>query len=192
MDRLSEIRDEINSIDKKILYEIEKRIELTNEIGEIKAETFAPVFVVEREAEIIAGLESGSTDILRGIVAPVFKTVMRLSRRNQYSSIYKKLENTSFAEQLSGAVSKVSEIDKGKKPCLEVEFRNHEEVNNFFNIVNDYGFYPLEFSLKDKSGLVCRSVIDLVETKGDAEQMLIKAMYQLCNEFQSVRLVGWV
>ncbi|MEI6602710.1 MAG: chorismate mutase [Clostridia bacterium] len=192
MDRLMEIRDEINQIDQKILWELERRVALTNQVAEIKAETFAPVFVPEREAEIIAGLESGAVDTLRGIVAPVFKTVMRLSRRHQYKVIYDKLQASSFGEQLEGAVSKVSAVDKGKMPCVEVSFRQHEEVNSFFNILSDYGFYPLEFSLKDKSGVICRCVFDAMEKDQDREQMLIQTMYQLCNEFENVRLVGWI
>ena len=194
MDRLGEIRAEINNIDREILCGLEQRSKLTQEIGEIKSETLAPVFVPQREDEIIKELESQASEGVRGMVAALFKTIMRLSRRGQYASIYNKLEKTEFGEQLSGAASKVAEIDNGKKPCLEVEFRNLGEVNNFFNIINDYGFYPLEFSLKERKDLrlVCRSVINTLEITSGKEKLLIKSMYQLCNEFESVRLVGWV
>jgi len=192
---LDEIREQINKIDKKILAELEKRFKLTTKVGQIKADLMAPVFVPERETELILELEKQASEDVKGLVSPVFKTIIRLSRRNQYSSVYKKLRTTELGEQLESVVSRIADLNAGKRPCLEVAFREYEEVNSFFNIVNDYGFYPLEFSLKSKSGLVCRSVVtplEVSEHTEKTEEMFIKMMYQLCNEFNDVRIVGWV
>ncbi|MEI6131863.1 MAG: chorismate mutase [Bacillota bacterium] len=194
MDRLVEIRKEINKIDKNILSQIESRAILTKEVAEIKAETMAPVFVPERETEILAELTLAASDEVRGAVPTLFKTLMRLSRQNQYARIYRKLEESEFAAELSGATAAVSEIDAGKKPCLELVFRARAEIVNFFDVLDDYGFFPLEFSLKKNAAgeFVARSVFDAIECGQNREKMLIKAMYQICNEFHGVRLVGWI
>jgi len=196
-ERLGEIRKEINKVDKNILSEIEARVKLTKEVAEIKAETLAPVFVPAREKEIIAELTAQASDEVKNIVPAVFSTLIRLSRRDQYALIYKKLEETEFAEQLSGAVSKVAQVDKSKRPCIELVFRDREEVCGLFDSLADYGFYPLEFSFKEKKSatgvtLVARCLFDAIEQNQDREKMLIKAMYQLCNEFEDVKLVGWI
>ena len=58
MKDLSVLRLLIDAVDQKIITLISQRLELVNEVGEYKKAHNLPIFVPEREAEILANLGS--------------------------------------------------------------------------------------------------------------------------------------
>lgn len=88
---LSEIRDEIDVIDRQILELFEKRMELTSEVAEYKIAVGKPVLDREREAEKLNRLSAQARkEENRQAVVSLFETIMALSRQQQTTIITEK------------------------------------------------------------------------------------------------------
>ena len=55
-DKLTPLRVQIDAIDAQILDLLNQRARLAQEVGHVKAETNAPVFRPEREAQVLRGV----------------------------------------------------------------------------------------------------------------------------------------
>ena len=55
-DKLKPLREQIDSIDAQILDLLNRRAKVAQEVGHVKAETMAPVFRPEREAQVLRGV----------------------------------------------------------------------------------------------------------------------------------------
>ena len=55
-DKLTPLREQIDAIDAQILALLSRRAELAQQVGHVKAETNAPVFRPEREAQVLRGV----------------------------------------------------------------------------------------------------------------------------------------
>ncbi len=82
MDRLSQLRAEIDRTDAELLALFVRRMELCTAVGEYKKERSLAIFDPLREAEIIErrAFEAGAW---RCEAAELWKTMMRLSRKAQ-------------------------------------------------------------------------------------------------------------
>lgn len=88
---LSEIRDEIDVIDRQILELFEKRMELTSEVAEYKIAVGKPVLDRERESEKLNRLSAQARkEENRQAVVSLFETIMALSRQQQTTIITEK------------------------------------------------------------------------------------------------------
>ena len=82
--RLDELRDEINAVDKEIVSLFEKRMAISKAVGDYKKANNMPVFVPEREAEVIRSRKSWLSDEkLGGAAEELFECIMGLSRSLQ-------------------------------------------------------------------------------------------------------------
>ena len=84
MKDLSEIRNEIDQIDRQIVELYEKRLKLTSQVAECKIRTGKAVYDPEREAQkldAVAGL--ASSDAVAGQVRELFQLIMDLSKEQQ-------------------------------------------------------------------------------------------------------------
>ncbi|OGB24052.1 MAG: chorismate mutase [Burkholderiales bacterium RIFCSPLOWO2_02_FULL_57_36] len=80
-DKLKPLRDQIDAIDKQILDLLNHRARVAQEVGHVKAETSAPVFRPEREAQVLRTVaERNPGPLLAGDVQTVFREIMSACR----------------------------------------------------------------------------------------------------------------
>ena len=80
---IEEIRREIDRIDDRVAELLEKRMELTDEIGRQKAKSLEPVRDEKRERAVTDRITRGMTDRDRDAVARVYERVFEVSRSRQ-------------------------------------------------------------------------------------------------------------
>src|ERR1700739_2328023 len=80
-DKLKPLREQIDAIDAQILDLLNRRAKVAQEVGHVKAETHAPVFRPEREAQVLRGVAErnpgpmGDTE-----VQTIFREIMSACR----------------------------------------------------------------------------------------------------------------
>lgn len=80
-DKLKPLRDQIDAIDKQILDLLNLRARVAQDVGHVKAETNAPVFRPEREAQVLrTAAERNPGPLLAGDVQTIFREVMSACR----------------------------------------------------------------------------------------------------------------
>lgn len=80
-DKLKPLREQIDAIDAQILDLLNRRACLAQEVGHIKAETNAPVFRPEREAQVLRGVgERNPGPLDSGDVQTIFREIMSSCR----------------------------------------------------------------------------------------------------------------
>src|ERR1700751_3316651 len=80
-DKLKPLREQIDAIDAQILDLLNRRARLAQEVGHVKAETRAPVFRPEREAQVLRGVAEGNPGpLLAHDVQTSFREVMSACR----------------------------------------------------------------------------------------------------------------
>jgi len=80
-DKLKPLRDRIDAIDAQILDLLSQRGKVAQEVGHVKAETLAPVFRPEREAQVLRGVAERNPGPLRdGDVQTIFREIMSSCR----------------------------------------------------------------------------------------------------------------
>jgi chorismate mutase/prephenate dehydratase len=79
--KLKPLREQIDEIDAQILDLLSRRARVAQEVGHVKAETNAPVFRPEREAQVLAGVARRNPGPLSGAdVQAVFREIMSACR----------------------------------------------------------------------------------------------------------------
>ncbi len=74
---LSELRVEIDAIDKQLLATLNQRARLADEVGAIKRVEGSPVFRPEREAQVISGLQANNQGPLKDRhIATLWREIM--------------------------------------------------------------------------------------------------------------------
>ncbi len=83
--RLGELRQEIDQLDSQLVELLAKRAKVTTEVGQIKAETGMPVYVPEREKNLIASRrkQAGSAGVSPDLVEDLLRRIMRESYHTQ-------------------------------------------------------------------------------------------------------------
>lgn len=80
-DRLKPLRDRIDSIDAQLLDLLNQRARVAQEVGHVKAETNAPVFRPEREAQVLRGIAERNPGPLGGAeLQTIFREIMSSCR----------------------------------------------------------------------------------------------------------------
>src|SRR3954452_5904843 len=80
-DKLRPLREKIDSIDAQILDLLNRRACVAQEVGHVKAETNAPVFRPEREAQVLRKLSDRNPGPLHsGDVQMIFREIMSCCR----------------------------------------------------------------------------------------------------------------
>jgi monofunctional chorismate mutase len=84
MTELNHLREEIDDIDEKIVSLIEKRMTLSQKVGEYKDANHLPILDKKREDDIVQSRVNMLADpAFAESVEEIFKLVMRYSRRYQ-------------------------------------------------------------------------------------------------------------
>src|SRR6478609_6308389 len=80
-DKLQPLREQIDAIDAQILDLLSRRAKLAQEVGHVKAETNAPVFRPEREAQVLRGVAERNPGPLKDAdVQTIFREIMSACR----------------------------------------------------------------------------------------------------------------
>ncbi|MES2901643.1 MAG: prephenate dehydratase [Pseudomonadota bacterium] len=80
-DKLTPLREQIDAIDAQLLDLLSRRARLAQEVGHVKAETNAPVFRPEREAQVLRGVAERNPGPLKGgEVQTIFREIMSACR----------------------------------------------------------------------------------------------------------------
>ena len=83
MEKLKELRNQIDEIDQNIAKLYNKRLELCKEIGKIKKEYHLPIFNLERELEVIEKSSSFVNEKFRDGYKNVIKLIIEESKKVQ-------------------------------------------------------------------------------------------------------------
>lgn len=100
---LSEIRKEINDVDKQIEELFVKRMQLCFDVAEYKIKNDLPVFQSGREKEILERVRRDMPDELKSSAEVLFTSIMDISKCKQYQKFFadkNKIESEKL--QLSG------------------------------------------------------------------------------------------
>lgn len=84
MDALKEIRNEIDALDKELIEVFAKRLALVKKVGEIKHKQGLPIYVPEREADMLAARRQEAEKM--GVPADLIEDVLRRLMRESYVS----------------------------------------------------------------------------------------------------------
>ena len=80
-DKLKPLREQIDRIDAQLLDLLNQRARLAQEVGHVKAETSAPIFRPEREAQVLRGVaERNPGPLNSGDVQTIFREIMSACR----------------------------------------------------------------------------------------------------------------
>jgi chorismate mutase/prephenate dehydratase len=80
-DKLTPLREQIDAIDAQLLDLLSARARLAQQVGHVKAETAAPVFRPEREAQVLRGVAERNPGPLKGAeVQTIFREIMSACR----------------------------------------------------------------------------------------------------------------
>ncbi|RDV25226.1 bifunctional chorismate mutase/prephenate dehydrogenase [Alteromonas aestuariivivens] len=80
--RLADLRQDIDTLDDQLIELLAKRAKLTGSIGQIKAQTGMPVYVPEREKELIASRRQKA--VSKGVSADMAEDLLRRIMRESY------------------------------------------------------------------------------------------------------------
>ena len=79
--KLTPLREKIDAIDAEILALLNRRAQVAQEVGHVKAETNAPVFRPEREAQVLRAVaERNPGPMQNGDVQTIFREIMSACR----------------------------------------------------------------------------------------------------------------
>ncbi|HIP76745.1 MAG TPA: bifunctional chorismate mutase/prephenate dehydrogenase [Psychromonas hadalis] len=81
---LSKLRDQIDSVDQQIIDLLAHRLSLVSEVGEVKNEHGLPIYVPEREAEMLGKRRAEAEK--KGVPANLIEDVLRRVMRESYAS----------------------------------------------------------------------------------------------------------
>jgi chorismate mutase / prephenate dehydratase len=80
-DKLKPLREQIDAIDRQLLDLLNQRAQIAQEVGHVKAETSAPVFRPEREAQVLRSVADRNPGPLQsGDVQTIFREIMSACR----------------------------------------------------------------------------------------------------------------
>lgn len=156
IDKLKPLREQIDAIDLQILELLSRRARLAQEVGHIKAETNAPVFRPEREAQVLRGVAERNPGPLKGNdVQTIFREIMSACRALEKRVVVAYLGPAgTFSEQ---AVYRQFGSAVEGLPCMSIDevFRATEAGTA------DFGVVPVENS---SEGAVNRTLDLLLAT----------------------------
>ncbi|MGZ3180973.1 MAG: prephenate dehydratase [Telluria sp.] len=140
-DKLKPLREQIDAIDAQLLDLLSRRAKLAQEVGHVKAETKAPVFRPEREAQVLRGVADRNPGPLGNhAVQTIFREIMSACRalEKRVTVAYLGPQGT-FSEQ---AVYQQFGTSVDTMPCVSIDevFRATEAGTA------DFGVVPVENS----------------------------------------------
>lgn len=81
---LSDLRDQIDSVDKRILELLSERLSLVEKVGEVKSEHGLPIYAPDREAAMLASRRQEAEKM--GVPPQLIEDILRRTMRESYAS----------------------------------------------------------------------------------------------------------
>ena len=161
-DKLTPLREQIDAIDAQILDLLNQRAGVAQEVGHVKAETNAPVFRPEREAQVLRSVaERNPGPLADGDVQTIFREIMSACRalEKRVTVAYLGPAGT-FSEQ--AVYQQFGHAVEGL-PCASIDevFRATEAGTA------DFGVVPVENS---SEGAINRTLDLLLQTTADHQR----------------------
>lgn len=145
--RLTQIREQIDSLDEKLLDLLNKRASLSREVGQIKSDSLDVVFKPFREKEVLSRLNALSPGILpEDHLRAIYREILSSSRRLQQPQTVAYLGPEGTFTHLAGLEYLGRSMDFTPCPTLH---------NVFLTVASrkaDLGVIPLENSLQGSVG----------------------------------------
>lgn len=155
-DKLKPLRDQIDAIDAQLLALLNQRARVAQEVGHVKAETNAPVFRPEREAQVLARVaENNSGPLASADLQSIFREIMSACRALEKRVVVAFLGPAgTYSEQ--AVWQQFGQAVEGL-PCVSIDevFRSVEAGTA------DFGVVPVENSTE---GTVNRTLDLLMQT----------------------------
>ena len=153
---LHSLREQIDTVDRELLALLNRRARIALEVGELKKREASPVFRPEREAQVIASLESANAGPLRDdSVAPIWREIMSACRALETPTRVAYLG-------LAGTFSEQAALGYFGSSILRVPCASIDEVFRATSAgAADFGVVPVENSTE---GVVARSLDLLLHT----------------------------
>jgi chorismate mutase / prephenate dehydratase len=155
-DKLTPLREQIDSIDRQLLDLLNQRAQIAQQVGHVKAETSAPVFRPEREAQVLRSVaERNPGPLQSGDVQTIFREIMSACRalEKRVSVAYLGPAGT-FSEQ--AVYQQFGRAIEGI-PCASID----EVFGAAEAGTADFGVVPIENSTE---GVVSRTLDLLLQT----------------------------
>ncbi|HDX1191767.1 TPA: bifunctional chorismate mutase/prephenate dehydrogenase [Pasteurella multocida] len=108
MDTLNELRTQIDQVDRQLLQLLAQRLELVKQVGEVKHQQGLPIYVPEREAEMLNARRAEAEAM--GISADLIEDVLRRIMRESYAR-----ENQFGFKTVNPAIKKIVIVGGGGK-----------------------------------------------------------------------------
>ncbi len=122
MRNLSEIRNEIDDVDRQLVALYEKRMQLTRQVADYKIATGKPVFDKTREIEKIKAVTELTKDpTLKNGVEELFEQIMSMSRKRQYQMM---------AEPGRVEAADFREVDVLPREDIRIVYQGEEGANS--------------------------------------------------------------
>jgi chorismate mutase/prephenate dehydratase len=147
---LTDLRQDIDAVDRELLALLNRRAALANEVGELKRAEGSPVFRPEREAQVINGLQAANPGPLKKAnVATIWREIMSACRALEAPQRVAYLGPAgTFSEQAAVQFfgSSIEHV-----PCLNFDEVFHAATSG----AADFGVVPVE---NNTEGVVTRSL----------------------------------
>lgn len=145
--RLTQIREQIDSLDEKLLDLLNKRASLSREVGQIKSDSLDVVFKPFREKEVLSRLNTLSPGILpEDHLRAIYREILSSSRRLQQPQTVAYLGPEGTFTHLAGLEYLGRSMDFTPCPTL------HDVFLTVASRKADLGVIPLENSLQGSVG----------------------------------------
>lgn len=184
-DKLTPLRVQIDAIDAQLLDLLNQRARLAQEVGHVKAETRAPVFRPEREAQVLRGVAERNPGPLKsGDLQTIYREIMSACRSLEKRVVVAYLgpagtfSEQAVYQQFGGAVDSL--------PCVSIDevFRATEAGTA------DFGVVPVENS---SEGAINRTLdLMLATTALISGEVAIAVHHSLMSKSGSMDGVGVV
>ncbi len=179
MEELKTLRDEIDSIDARMVELFRQRMDVTRRVGEYKAAHGMPVLDQARERAVLTEKGELAGEELRPAVIKLYQTVMALSRRQQRDMLRERADNPGLRRYLDARAGERQPVAQprvayqgvpgaySEQACLNffgdgVDSEGLEQFEDCFRAVKegraDYAVVPIENS---STGAI-RQIYDLL------------------------------
>jgi chorismate mutase/prephenate dehydrogenase len=175
-DELSQLRQKIDSIDSQLVKLLAQRAEITAQVGKYKSQVGLPIYVPEREAELISKrrIEAEQQQVSADLIEDLLRRIMRESYHTQNVEYLCTNPQIKKIVVIGGAGSLGSIfVDTFKRSGYTVELLEQNDWPNAESILSDAGLVLVAVPIKLTESIISRLtnlpgdcvLVDITSTK---------------------------
>jgi len=182
---LSELRANIDQVDRELLDLLNRRAAFANEVGEIKRDEGSPVYRPEREAQVILNLQEANQGPLKpGNVATIWREIMSACRALEAPQRVAFLGPAGTCSEQASLQFFGSSIER--VPCVSIDEVFHASTAG----AADFGVVPVE---NNTEGVVTRSLDLFLGTPlhivGETSLLVRHHLLRQVNDLKDIEVV---